>query len=406
MNYRLLRQICLPALSLLLAACGVDPMRDAESPSVVAHAPAPKSAHHAPLAPADDDDANDSDGPPASSEIPAGLAETPDAVPRNEPKSATGNPDSYVALGQRYEVLPEATNFVQIGIASWYGKKFQGKRTSSGEAYDMFKMTAAHKTLPIPCYARITNRDNGKSVVVRINDRGPFHSSRIIDVSYAAAAKLGLLSNGSAPVTLQVVTPDNVDSPLPGQTPTVLASNTTANTASKAAAKAPPKAAGKTAAKPAPAAAPVLVAAATKTAPATDSPADAVAAVSKTTTADTAAPATGTASAAAGQPAPAAAATAATPNKTVVASNDGKPVGKSGSRYLQAGTFRDPINAVSLRSILTDLGIKSVELRNDDKSTAHGLYRVLIGPFVDPAVLEATRTFLSQRQFSAIPVSE
>src|SRR5262249_5300635 len=121
----------------------------------------------------------------------------------------------YDALGQHYHVLTDSRGFSERGYCSWYGKKFQGKKTSSGEPYDMFKMTAAHRTLPIPCYARITNLSSGKSVIVRINDRGPFKRDRIVDVSYTAALKLGIVGQGQAKVQLDVVTPDEVAPPTP-----------------------------------------------------------------------------------------------------------------------------------------------------------------------------------------------
>jgi rare lipoprotein A len=118
-----------------------------------------------------------------------------------------GNPASYDVFGQRYVVLASATGFGERGVASWYGPDFHGKSTSSGDTYDMYAMTAAHKTLPIPCYARITNLSNRRSVIVRINDRGPFVANRIVDLSYTAAARLDMLRNGTAFVELVVLTP-------------------------------------------------------------------------------------------------------------------------------------------------------------------------------------------------------
>jgi len=144
------------------------------------------------------------DGPGATP--PAKLELTPDAEVKSEPYSRYAN-RPYAVFGKTYTPMLDEKPFTQKGISSWYGKKFHGQRTSSGEIYDMYKMTAAHPTLPIPSYARITNVDNGKQVVVRINDRGPFHSSRIVDVSYTAALKLGLLGKGSQMVTLERVLP-------------------------------------------------------------------------------------------------------------------------------------------------------------------------------------------------------
>jgi rare lipoprotein A len=135
------------------------------------------------------------------------LSSIPDAVPRSEPRSVHGNPAFYEVGGQRYVVLPSAAGYVERGVASWYGPDFHGKNTSSGEAYDMYAMTAAHKTLPLPCYARVTNLANGRSVIVRINDRGPFVANRIVDLSYTAASRLDMIRAGTAFVELQVLTP-------------------------------------------------------------------------------------------------------------------------------------------------------------------------------------------------------
>ena len=140
------------------------------------------------------------DGPGRN--IPPGLELVPDAVVRAEPYHKWAN-RPYEVFGKTYTPFLHEEPFVQRGVASWYGVKFHGQRTSSGEPYDMYKMTAAHPTLPIPSYARITSIDSGKSVVVRINDRGPFHASRVVDVSYTAALKLGLLGKGSHEVEVE-----------------------------------------------------------------------------------------------------------------------------------------------------------------------------------------------------------
>ena len=131
----------------------------------------------------------------------------PDAIPRNEARSSHGNPSFYEVYGKRYQVLASADGFVERGVASWYGPDFHGHNTSSGEPYDMYGMTAAHKTLPIPCYARITNLANGRNVVVRINDRGPFVANRIVDLSYTAAQRLDIVRTGTAFVELRIVGP-------------------------------------------------------------------------------------------------------------------------------------------------------------------------------------------------------
>jgi len=148
------------------------------------------------------------DGPEANP--PANLDAIPDAVPRKEPLNPFAN-RAYVALGTTYTPQTARQPFSEEGLASWYGRRFNGKKTSSGERYDMYAMTAAHPTLPIPSYARVTSLDTGKSVVVRINDRGPFHSKRIIDLSYTAAYKLGYLGRGSARVRVESIDPDTFD---------------------------------------------------------------------------------------------------------------------------------------------------------------------------------------------------
>lgn len=140
---------------------------------------------------------------------PVDVSSIPDAIPRAESRSRWGNPDSYEVLGKRYHTLDSSEGYKVRGIASWYGTKFHGHRTSSGETYDMYKMTAAHKSLPLPTYARVTNLDNGKTVVVKINDRGPFHENRVMDLSYAAAARLGILQHGTGLVEIQTITPDD-----------------------------------------------------------------------------------------------------------------------------------------------------------------------------------------------------
>jgi len=148
-------------------------------------------------------------GDGAPSNPPAGLASVPDAVPRIEPIRTGGPNKPYQALGREYVPMTGDLPYHERGLASWYGRLFQGKRTSSGEPYDMYAMTAAHPTLPIPSYARIRNPANGRQVIVRINDRGPFHAGRIVDLSYAAALRLDLL-RGVAPVELDRITFDEI----------------------------------------------------------------------------------------------------------------------------------------------------------------------------------------------------
>jgi len=179
------RDAWLLVLSLLLAACQSAPPAP-EKPT----APAPRPASP-----------DQRDGPP--DHIPADLESLPDPIPRNEPKSARGNPPSYTVFGRTYRVMDSAVGYYATGIASWYGTKFHGRQTSSGEPYDLYQLTAAHRSLPIPTYVRVTNLENGRTTVVRVNDRGPFHSDRIIDLSFAAAVKLGFANVGTARVRIE-----------------------------------------------------------------------------------------------------------------------------------------------------------------------------------------------------------
>ena len=174
------------ACALALAGCSITAHRPAAPPPPAA--PAPAAAASVPAPPAD-------------------ISAIADAVPRPEPRSAHGNPAFYDVFGQRYFVLPSAAGYLERGVASWYGPTFHGGNTSSGELYDMYGMTAAHKTLPLPSYARVTNLKNGKSVVVRINDRGPFVANRLIDLSYTAAAKLDMIQGGTTLVEVRALTP-------------------------------------------------------------------------------------------------------------------------------------------------------------------------------------------------------
>ncbi len=144
------------------------------------------------------------DGPPKN---PPDLSKIVDPIPKIEPLAKTGN-RSYRVNGVDYHVLSTADNYEAVGHASWYGTKFHGRRTSSGETYDIYKMTAAHKSLPLPTYVEVTNLDNKKRVIVRVNDRGPFIDNREIDLSYAAAYRLGILKTGTAPVRIRALTPE------------------------------------------------------------------------------------------------------------------------------------------------------------------------------------------------------
>ncbi len=153
------------------------------------------------------------DGPGRN--IPANLDQVPDAVPKAEPLHRYAN-DSYRVLGKTYQPMPADRPYKEKGLASWYGRKFHGRNTSSGEPYDMYAMTAAHATLPIPSYARVTNLNNGQSVLVRVNDRGPFHPGRIIDLSYTAAYKLDVLKDVT-PVEVELVNAEDAPAALVAQ---------------------------------------------------------------------------------------------------------------------------------------------------------------------------------------------
>ncbi|CAB3676021.1 Endolytic peptidoglycan transglycosylase RlpA [Achromobacter deleyi] len=259
------------------------------------------------------------DGPDANP--PSNLDQVPDAVPRIEPYASGAN-RPYVVFGQRY--VPDTTGqpYKRQGIASWYGKKFHGNSTSIGEAYDMYAMTAAHTTLPIPSYARVTSLVNGKTIIVRVNDRGPFHSDRIMDLSYVAAYKLGIIGPGSGQVVVESIPQDEIRR---------LAS-------SGAPAATPASAIGST-----PVATPVA-----------------------------AAPISLDPQPLAQQPAPA-------PGSAPVRQ---PAAGGIGSVYLQVGAFSQPANAQSLVSrINTQLGTEGAPPASVEQS--NNLYRVKIGPYPD-----------------------
>ena len=147
------------------------------------------------------------DGGPAVPKIDISTLREP--VPKVEPRARYGNKSPYSVLGKTYAVMGDASHYVERGIASWYGNKFHGYMTSSLEPYDMYQFSAAHKTLPLPSYVRVTNLDNGKSVVVRVNDRGPFHENRLIDLSYAAAVRIGVWPKGTGLVEVRVIDPSS-----------------------------------------------------------------------------------------------------------------------------------------------------------------------------------------------------
>jgi len=180
-------QKLLPALLLGLAACSQSPT-ESGSPAGTVSSTSPYTQAH--------------DAAPVRV---ISAADVQDAVPRPDPILSAGNKSPYTVNGVSYDILASTSGYRQQGIASWYGTKFHGHKTSNGEIYDLYQASAAHKTLPIPSYARVTNLDNGSSVVVRVNDRGPFHADRLIDLSYAAAVKLGYMEQGTARVEVEVL---------------------------------------------------------------------------------------------------------------------------------------------------------------------------------------------------------
>ncbi|HTV94421.1 MAG TPA: septal ring lytic transglycosylase RlpA family protein [Steroidobacteraceae bacterium] len=280
---------------------------------------------------------------------PTSLLNVPDAVPRFEPRSILGNPPFYDVFGKRYYVMASSVNYVERGVASWYGPGFHKERTSMGEPYDMYGMTAAHKTLPLPAYVRVTNLENGRSVVVRVNDRGPFVGNRIIDLSYTAAAKLDMLRDGTAMVEVRALQP-------------IDPAGDTHRLTLAALGAVPP---GGPAAAPAPAPAP----------------------------ASPSAPAAGSALLA-GAPLASPAPPAAAPGALAIAP---APVTSAPVRglYVQAGAFADPANAERLVQKLRGGGYGHVFVR-DDVVAGRRLYRVRIGPV--PGVPEFDRIVTALEQ--------
>ena len=196
---------------MLLAACaGSKPRRSGSAPVAPASSsPAPRAHADTALPQSERYRQRHDNGPDAP---PIDVSKIPEPVPKVEPLSRYGNKPVYSVLGKSYSVLPHARGYVERGVASWYGSKFHGYMTSSFEPYDMYAFSAAHKTLPLPSFARVTNLDNGKSVVVRVNDRGPFHDGRVIDLSYAAAVKIGVWPAGTGRVEVRSIDPSRPES--------------------------------------------------------------------------------------------------------------------------------------------------------------------------------------------------
>ena len=224
-----MRRLALALLCLALAACSSAPKKPSQPASVPSgksqaqSGPAPAGRDCSRYAPAQEDPSTRGNYRAGGLYKPGVADSTPDHVPdldciaepqvTDEPPSATGNRSPYKVLGKSYKVLDSADGYVERGKASYYGSKFHGRLTSNREVYDMYAYTAAHKTLPLPSFARVTNLDNGKSVVVRVNDRGPFHDGRIIDLSYAAAVKLGITARGTGNVEVRGLTANEARRP-------------------------------------------------------------------------------------------------------------------------------------------------------------------------------------------------
>lgn len=248
---------------------------------------------------------------------PSGTA--PDVVPRVEPRSRYGNPPFYEVFGKRYYVLSSSTAYLERGVASWYGPGFHKVRTSTGEIYDMYGMTAAHKTLPLPAYVRVTNLENGRSVVVRVNDRGPFVGNRIIDLSYTAASRLDMLRNGTAMVEVRAI---DASQPTREYRPPILTASFTPPGSGQGGALA----------------------------------------------AGRAAPGAG--------PSPAGVATSGQPPTAPAAATARTAL------FVQAGAFADPANAERLATKLRGGGYGAIFVR-DDLIAGRKMYRVRIGPVAD-----------------------
>lgn len=274
------------------------------------------------------------DGPHANP--PANLDKVPDAVPKIEPL-ARGPNKPYSVFGRQYVPDTSGKPYRVRGLASWYGRKFHGNTTSNGERYDMYAMTAAHPTLPIPSYVRVTRVSTGKAVVLRINDRGPFHSDRIIDLSYVAAYKLGILGPGSGEVIVERIMPDEIR-------------NWNANLAQSS--TAPPPAATQAAAPAAPTSGENAMAQ-----PVAPTPASPVA-----------------------RPLPDAMTATATTSATTTSASPSSSVAGAGAVYLQMGAFGDPANARSLADKLSQQAT-SINAQVSVDQHVNELYRVRVGPF-------------------------
>ena len=197
------------ALALLAACASHKPKQDTSSPPSSRGSSRGSSGTPETSRPQAERYRDEHDGGPAQPAVDVSALVEP--TPKAEPRARYGNNPNYSVLGKDYHVVTDSRGYVERGIASWYGNKFHGYMTSSLEPYDMYQFSAAHKTLPLPTYARVTNLDNGKSVVVRVNDRGPFHENRLIDLSYAAAVRIGIWPKGTGLVEVRAIDPAHPD---------------------------------------------------------------------------------------------------------------------------------------------------------------------------------------------------
>jgi rare lipoprotein A len=342
------------ALPLALAACSSTPLAPAGVERSTAARPvkkAPAGGNSGPVLPPAGSGRGGyylDDGP--GDNIPPNLSDVPDAEPRIEPYIKGPN-RPYSVFGKTYQPINDSTTpFKQRGVGSWYGKKFNGQKTASGEIYDMYKMTAAHPTLPLPSYARVTNLKNGVSVIVRINDRGPFHSDRIIDLSYTAALKLGYIGSGSSELEVERLLPDEI---------TRMAAERQAGQSGQ----------GQPAMVATGAVAPVAQSEVVALPPVAPLPASASAAVAPDAGQD-AAPIAPAASAASAAPLP-------------------------GAFYLQFGAYSQESNAQQARTNL--LSSLSGLVSSLDAVPVNGLYRVYAGPYADRAAAQQAAQLIRER---------
>jgi rare lipoprotein A len=350
---RALHRLLLVAALLSLAACtGNKPRRHTSAPS-----PSAQGVRKPPETslPQDRRYAQDQDGEPDRS---IDVNALPEPEPRSEPLSKYGNRSPYTVLGKSYEVLPTSRGYVERGIASWYGAKFHGYMTSSFEPYDMYAFSAAHKTLPLPSWVRVTNLANGKDVVVRVNDRGPFHQDRIIDLSYAAAARIGIWPAGTGRVEVRAIAPDEGEKELPART---LAGARVQRQSERPTAERdgePPREQVLAAAEPAPAYAQDLFPPAASKSPTRPRPAPQR------------------------DPAPAASAPAA------VSAPPAKAAAAPGPRlYLQVGAYGEVANAQRAADALTRAGLGEVQVIDTTVGGRH-VRRVRLGPLRDAEALD------------------